>query len=83
MVRMLLGLLLGLPLAVILCGLLAWAWPGGWRAVLVPTYIAVFPTWAALTVLAQRSASWQRVLAGFGGAGLAGLAILWWLRLAA
>ena len=81
--RTVLGVILGLPLAAVLCGLAAWAWPGGWRAVLVPAYIAVFPTWAALAVVAQYGVSWQRVLTGFLAVGLVGYGLLWILRFAA
>lgn len=80
--RIVLGFFLGLPLAVILCGLCAWAWPGAWRTVLIPAYIAVFPVWALLVVLAQYGRSWQSVLLGFTSLGVLGYGCIWLFRLA-
>jgi hypothetical protein len=79
--RALIGLGLGLPLAVILAALSAWLWGGDWRNGLTPAFLLVFPLWALLTVIAMHSRSTPRLLAGYTGLGLAGYGLLWSLRL--
>ncbi|GAA5132896.1 hypothetical protein [Alloalcanivorax gelatiniphagus] len=62
--RGLLGTLLGLPLAMMLCGLLAAAVPVDWRQWLVPLMLLSLLVWAALIVLAGLARTPWRLGAG-------------------
>ena len=62
--RGLLGTLLGLPLAMMLCGLLAAAVPVDWRQWLVPLMLLSLLVWAVLIVLAGLARGPWRLGAG-------------------
>lgn len=74
--RGLLGTLLGLPLAMMLCGLLAAAVPVDWRQWLVPLMLLSLVIWAVLIVLAGLARRPWRL-----GAGLLAANGLAWLLL--
>lgn len=47
--RLFTGLVSGLPLATVICGLLAYLPPGNWQQLWVPALLLFFPLWLGLT----------------------------------
>jgi len=79
--RWLAGMLLGLPLAIVLCTLGVLWLPGGWEGGIVVALMLSFVLWVAIISLSllfsSSRAAWLWLLA----ANLAGFGALWVLRL--
>lgn len=79
-VRLTAGVLLGLPLAVAVIGILDWVWPGPWQAVLVPMLVLFFPLWTVLMAAAFAVRSGRRAWTWMGLGNVLAFGVLWTLK---